>query len=96
MVALEEVELSLLSLLDAELFSEVELSVMAQDMLTSYKYGWKTVYYQNTYDFKGEEETVQPQGVQDTVQHTELNGQKPREEFESDEEYEEYCDACAI
>ena len=32
-------------------------------MLTAYKYGWKTVYYQNTYDFKGEEEAVQPAGL---------------------------------
>lgn len=35
--------------------NEVPLSVMAQDMLNSYKYGWKTSYYQNTYDFKGDE-----------------------------------------
>jgi len=25
---------------------------MAQDLLTTYKYGWKTSYYQNTYDTK--------------------------------------------
>ena len=76
--------------------NEVPMSVMLKDLLSTYKLGWKTSYYQNTYDFKGEEETVQPQGVEDTVQHTELNGQKSRDEFGSDEEYEEYCDACAI
>jgi ribonucleoside-diphosphate reductase alpha chain len=43
--------------------NEVPLSVMAQDMLTAYKMGWKTAYYQNTYDFKGEEEEVQPAGL---------------------------------
>jgi ribonucleoside-diphosphate reductase alpha chain len=43
--------------------NEVPLSAMAQDMLTAYKYGWKTSYYQNTYDFKGEEEDVQPAGI---------------------------------
>ena len=43
--------------------NEVPLSVMAQDMLMAYKYGWKTSYYQNTYDFKGEEEDVQPSGI---------------------------------
>ena len=43
--------------------NEVPLSVMAQDMLNSYKYGWKTSYYQNTYDFKGEDEDVQPAGL---------------------------------
>ena len=36
--------------------NEVPLSEMAKDMLTSYKYGWKTVYYQNTYDSKKEDE----------------------------------------
>jgi len=48
--------------------NEVPLSVMAQDMLTSYKYGWKTVYYQNTYDFKGEEEEVQPAGLSAVIE----------------------------
>ena len=43
--------------------NEVPLSVMAQDMLMAYKLGWKTSYYQNTYDFKGEEEEVQPAGL---------------------------------
>jgi len=38
--------------------NEVPLSEMAQDMLTSYKYGWKTVYYQNTYDSKTEDEVL--------------------------------------
>jgi len=44
--------------------NEVPLSVMAGDMLTAYKYGWKTSYYQNTYDFKGEEEDLQPSGIE--------------------------------
>ena len=35
--------------------NEVPVSVMAQDLLTTYKYGWKTSYYQNTYDSKGDE-----------------------------------------
>ena len=43
--------------------NEVPLSAMAQDMLMAYKLGWKTSYYQNTYDFKGEEEDVQPAGI---------------------------------
>jgi ribonucleoside-diphosphate reductase alpha chain len=30
---------------------------MANDLLTTYKYGWKTSYYQNTYDIKKDEET---------------------------------------
>ena len=32
--------------------NEVPVSVMAQDLLLTYKYGWKTSYYQNTYDSK--------------------------------------------
>jgi ribonucleoside-diphosphate reductase alpha chain len=34
--------------------NEVPVSVMAQDLLTTYKYGWKTSYYQNTYDSKSD------------------------------------------
>ena len=44
---------------------EVPTSVMANDFLNTYKFGWKTSYYQNTYDFKGEEEEVQPAGLSD-------------------------------
>ncbi|AWD90124.1 ribonucleotide reductase A [Synechococcus phage S-B64] len=32
--------------------NEIPVSIMAQDLLTTYKYGWKTSYYQNTYDNK--------------------------------------------
>ena len=32
--------------------NEVPMQVMANDLLTTYKYGWKTSYYQNTYDAK--------------------------------------------
>jgi ribonucleoside-diphosphate reductase alpha chain len=35
--------------------NEVPVSVMAQDFLNTYKYGWKTSYYQNTYDAKKDE-----------------------------------------
>ena len=35
--------------------NEVPVSVMAQDFLTTYKLGWKTSYYQNTYDNKTDE-----------------------------------------
>jgi len=38
--------------------NEVPVSEMAKDLLNTYKYGWKTSYYQNTYDAKkdGDEE----------------------------------------
>jgi ribonucleoside-diphosphate reductase alpha chain len=32
--------------------NEVPVSEMAKDLLTTYKFGWKTSYYQNTYDAK--------------------------------------------
>jgi len=35
--------------------NEVPVSVMAQDLLRTYKFGWKTSYYQNTYDHKTDE-----------------------------------------
>ena len=35
--------------------NEVPVSVMANDLLRTYKYGWKTSYYQNTYDIKSDE-----------------------------------------
>ena len=35
---------------------QVPISVMAQDLLTTYKLGWKTSYYQNTYDSKKDED----------------------------------------
>jgi ribonucleoside-diphosphate reductase alpha chain len=69
--------------------NEVPMSVMIQDLLNTYKYGWKTSYYQNTYDYKtdpsemkDEEEKPQP------LERSEFMG--------SDEEYDEYCEACAI
>ena len=81
--------------------NEVPISAMAQDMLSAYKYGWKTSYYQNTYDFKGEEEDVQPAGI-DTMSakvngaHLNgVNGESTVEEQLADLEDGE-CDACTI
>jgi ribonucleoside-diphosphate reductase alpha chain len=81
--------------------NEVPISAMAQDMLSAYKYGWKTSYYQNTYDFKGEEEDVQPAGI-DTMSanlngaHLNgVNGEATVEEQLADLEDGE-CDACTI
>jgi ribonucleoside-diphosphate reductase alpha chain len=68
--------------------NEVPMSVMIKDLLTTYKLGWKTSYYQNTYDYKGEEDTVQPQGIEDTVQT--MIDELP------DQDDDELCDACAI
>jgi ribonucleoside-diphosphate reductase alpha chain len=41
--------------------NEIPVSVMAQDLLSTYKYGWKTSYYQNTYDNKTDDFDSQEQ-----------------------------------
>ena len=67
--------------------NEVPLSVMARDMLNTYKYGWKTSYYQNTYDMKGDEEIESlPSAVDDAADV--MSGY--------DRNQEEDCEACAI
>jgi len=67
---------------------EIPLSVMAQDLLTTYKLGWKTSYYQNTYDSKKDiEEPVHPVGWKDDVPET-----KTKMEIQEEEE----CDSCTI
>jgi len=79
--------------------NEVPLSVMAGDMLNAYKYGWKTSYYQNTYDFKGDEEDLQPSGIEpiDTKDGSEeltLPGSDAKISTASIDTTD--CDACAI
>jgi len=76
--------------------NEVPLSVMANDMLTAYKLGWKTSYYQNTYDFKGEEEDIQPAGISavtdtDDGEDVELPAQQISNDIDGED-----CDACTI
>ena len=88
--------------------NEVPLSVMAQDMLNTYKYGWKTSYYQNTYDFKGEEEEVQPAGIgatqedegEDVILEPEnpnlLNGVNGATKISTTADEDGECEACTI
>jgi len=42
--------------------NEVPMQQMAMDWLNTYKYGWKTSYYQNTYDAKkdGDDDLAPP------------------------------------
>ena len=63
--------------------NEVPVSVMAQDFLTTYKYGWKTSYYQNTHDMKSDEVEEEKSEL-----HNILN------ELEQAEEGE--CESCAV
>jgi ribonucleoside-diphosphate reductase alpha chain len=63
--------------------NEVPTSVMAQDFLTTYKYGWKTSYYQNTYDNKTDEVEEKKSIIDDLVKELLEGG-------------EESCDSCSI
>ena len=76
--------------------SEVPVSVMAQDLLTTYKYGWKTSYYQNTYDVKTDEiEPAHPVGLHDNVEENKISTLDGLvDEIMNSEE--ETCESCAI
>jgi ribonucleoside-diphosphate reductase alpha chain len=80
--------------------NEVPLSVMANDMLTAYKLGWKTSYYQNTYDFKGDDEDVQPAGIaaqlEDEGEDVILEPENTVEQINTDIIEGDDCDACTI
>ena len=65
--------------------NQVPVSVMAQDLLTTYRLGWKTSYYQNTYDAKKDiDEPAHPIGFVDNV---------PEDKPQIDEED---CESCTI
>jgi len=64
--------------------NEVPMSVMIGDLLNTYKLGWKTSYYQNTYDYK-----TDPSELEDEEAKVEL----PIGTQDIDEEE---CEACAI
>ncbi len=82
--------------------NEVPVSVMAQDLLTTYKLGWKTSYYQNTYDVKTDEvqEPANPIGWHDNIEDVGIQGRtKPDLNTLVDEimnSEEETCESCAI
>ena len=63
--------------------AEVPTSVMAQDLLTTYKYGWKTSYYQNTYDNKSDDVDADDNELKSLVDDI----------MDSEEEV---CESCAI
>ena len=71
--------------------NEVPMSVMFKDLLTTYKLGWKTSYYQNTYDFKGEDVEELREEIS-----TPLEQEAPHPEPTSQKELDEECEACAI
>ena len=64
--------------------NEVPGSAMAKYLLTTYKYGWKTSYYQNTYDAKKDGDDVEKTDVDNLINDI-LNSNE-----------EETCDSCAV
>jgi len=76
--------------------NEVPVSVMAQDLLTTYKLGWKTSYYQNTNDMKTDEveEPAHPVGWHDDVPEGKSKLDNLLDELENANEEE--CESCAI
>ncbi len=78
--------------------SEVPTSVMANDFLTTYKYGWKTSYYQNTYDVKTDEiEEAAAVGLQDNADDVGIQGKTRLDTLISElSTSEEECESCAI
>ena len=64
--------------------NEVPVSEMAKDFLTTYKYGWKTSYYQNTYDIKTDEVSVEKEQTPDELIESLMN-------LEDDD-----CETCKI
>ena len=64
--------------------NEVPVSVMAQDLLTTYKLGWKTSYYQNTHDMKTDEIDTKREDLEKLINQIEETAA------------EEDCDSCKI
>ena len=70
--------------------NEVPLSIMAKDLLTTYKYGWKTSYYQNTYDSKKDfDEPAHPIAVEEVPDSLVENQVEQKIEDED-------CESCVI
>jgi len=69
--------------------NEVPMSVMMQDLLNTYKYGWKTSYYQNTYDYKTDPSEVEDEKPQVQAFDAGIPNAMTSED-------DEMCEACAI
>ena len=65
---------------------KIPMSVMLQHLVMFYKYGGKQLYYFNTNDGQGEID-VSKQSDEQMLE---------RDSFESEEDYDDYCDSCTI
>jgi hypothetical protein len=57
------------------------MSDMMKDLVTFYKYGGKQLYYFNTNDMATEDESSQDY---------------TREDFDTQQEYDDYCESCVL
>ena len=73
--------------------NEVPMSVMIKDLLSTYKLGWKTSYYQNTYDYKTDPSEMTDEPAHSLGWHDNQPETQPATLANDDEEM---CDACAI
>ena len=74
--------------------NQVPVSVMAEDLLTTYRLGWKTSYYQNTYDAKRDlDEFAHPVGWKDEV--PDILDDKEKVVIQTPIE-DENCESCTI
>ena len=72
--------------------NEVPMSVMMGDLLNTYKYGWKTSYYQNTYDYKED-----PSDMDEPAHSIGWHDNQPEVQPATlATEDDEMCEACAI
>jgi len=67
--------------------NEVPMQIIATDFLNTYKYGWKTSYYQNTYDNKKDPD------VEDNIKRAAALDALIEDILSSEEEA---CDACNV
>jgi ribonucleoside-diphosphate reductase alpha chain len=74
--------------------NEVPMSTIITDFLNTYKYGWKTSYYQNTYDFKSEDMTDLENDSLATKEQAVIINKQEIDKL-SDQDGAD-CDACAI
>jgi ribonucleoside-diphosphate reductase alpha chain len=63
--------------------NKVPMSEMMKDLVTFYKYGGKQLYYFNTNDLTNEDESSD-------------EFDKSREDFATQEEYDDYCESCVL
>ena len=70
--------------------NEIPMQTMAQDFLSTFKYGWKTSYYQNTYDAKTDEVEVEEDMLDTKPKECTLDNILDNLSTANE------CDACAI